>query len=95
MKKLSALPVLALLFLFTMPLASGQNLPASMAFPDCATSGNLQFLDVSFPVLDEFPAHQTLTENQPADTADQPAIVHSSATVLSALGLVCIARRKR
>jgi len=95
MKKLSALPVLALLTLATMPLASGQNLPASMAFPDCATNGNLQFLDVSFPALDEFPAHQTLTENHPADTADQPVIAHSSAAVLSALGLLCIARRMR
>lgn len=95
MKNLSALSIIAVFTLAAMQAASGQNLPASMAFPDCDTCGNLQFLDVSFPVLDEFPAAQTMAENTHPDPAARPVIAQSSAAALAAFGLVCMTRRKR
>lgn len=95
MKKLPALPILAVLCLALMPAASGQNLPASMAFPDCTTSGNLQFLDVNIAALNEFPAHKSLAENAMTNPAKKPEIAHSSAAVLSALGLLGLAIRRR
>lgn len=95
MKKLPALPILAVLCLALMPAASGQNLPASMAFPDCTTCGNLQFLDVAIPVLDESPSHQTMAVGAMTNPAGNADIAHSSAAVLSALGLLCLARTRR
>jgi len=95
MKNPLALPVLAILCLAATQAASGQNLPASMAFPDCATCGNLQFLDVSFPSPDEDTAHERVAENIDADAAGRIAISQSSAAVLSALGLICLANRRR
>lgn len=95
MKNPSALSMMAVLVLAAMQVATGQNLPASMAFPDCDTCGNLQFLDVSFPCLDEFPAVETIAANTHPDPVGRPVIAQSSAAALGALGLVCMALRKR
>jgi hypothetical protein len=95
MKKPSALPIIAVLTFAAMQAASAQNLPASMAFPDSNTCGNLQFLDVSFPSLEAFPTVQSMAEHTHPAPATQPAIARSSAAALGAVSLVCMAFRKR
>lgn len=95
MKKLTVLPILALLCLASMTPASGQNLSASMAYSDQGAYSSLEFLDVSFPALEELPATEIMAANDLAEYAARPVISHSSAAVLSVLGLLCLTGRKR